>query len=136
MNPAPHGRHANVQQQLAELIGPAAREAGFLCRIAIFNLGEPDNYRVPDGGLVRQGPDQHYYPTAALVVEIMSPGDESWHKLGFYADHGVEELLIVDPDARAVHWLSLAEHEYHEVERSKLIDLGAAELERAIDWPA
>ena len=93
MNPAPHQRRANIAQQLAELLGAPAREAGLVPMISIFNLGEPDDYRVPDGGLFRPGPDEVYAPTAELVVEIVSPGDESWQKLGFYADHGVGELL-------------------------------------------
>lgn len=38
---------------------------------------------------------------AALVVEILSPRDESYEKLGFYRRVGVEELLYVDPATRA-----------------------------------
>jgi len=30
--------------------------------------------------------------TVALVVEIVSPGDESWQKLPFYAAHSAGEL--------------------------------------------
>lgn len=75
--------------------------------ISIFNLGEPDDYRVPDGGVFRPGPDAVYVPTAAVVVEIVAPGDKTWEKLGFYGEHGVEELLIVDPQERRVHWLAL-----------------------------
>ena len=107
MNPAPHSRHSAIQQQLAELLGPPAREAGLDPRLAIFNLGDEGDYRVPDGGLLRPGPDAVFLPTAALVVEIVSPGDESWQKLGFYAAHDVGELLIVDPQERRVHWLAL-----------------------------
>jgi hypothetical protein len=29
------------------------------------------------------------------VIEIVSPGDESWDKLPFYAAHEVDEALIV-----------------------------------------
>jgi Uma2 family endonuclease len=36
-------------------------------------------------------------PTAALVVEIVSPGDESYKKLDFYAAQAVDEVVIVDP---------------------------------------
>jgi hypothetical protein len=54
MNPAPHGRHTNVQQQLAELLGPLAREVDLLPRIGPVNIGKPDNYRVPDGALHRR----------------------------------------------------------------------------------
>ncbi len=137
MNPAPHSRHSAIQQQLAELLGPPAREAGLVPRLGIFNLGAPDDYPVPDGGLLRPGPDDVYLPTAALVGEIISPDDETWDKLGFYAAHGVEELLVVDPQARKVHWLGLhAKGEYDPTERSALIALGPAELAEQIDWPA
>ena len=76
-----------------------------------------------------------WHPTAALVVEILSPGDETWKKLPFYAAHRVDEVLIVDPSARVLHWLALKAGGYEPVERSGLIDLGQAELTRLIDWP-
>jgi Uma2 family endonuclease len=76
-----------------------------------------------------------WHPTAALVVEIVSPGDETWDKLPFYAAHHVDEVLILDPDAREVHWLGLNGDRYEPVERSGLIELGAGELARMIDWP-
>lgn len=136
MNPAPHSRHSAIQQQLAELLGPPARKAGLDPRLAIFNLGEEADYRVPDGGLLRPGPDAVFLSTAALVVEIVLPDDESWEKLGFYAAHGVDELLIVDAQERRVHWLALQPGGgYQPVERSSLVALGPAELVEQIDWP-
>lgn len=136
MNPAPHSRHSAIQQQLAELLGPPAREAGLVPRLGIFNVGEPDDYRVPDGGLLRPGPDAVHLPTAALVVEIVSPGDETWDKLRFYAAHEVDELLIVDPQERRVHWLALEPNaDYRPVERSALVALGPVKLAERIDWP-
>jgi Uma2 family endonuclease len=136
LNPAPHQRRAHVAQQLAVLLDGPAREAGLVPMISIFNLGEPDDYRVPDGGLFRPGPDQVYVPTAELVVEIVSADDETWDKLGFYAAHGVSELLIVDPQKREVHWLGLqAGGEYQPIERSALIALASAEVAERIDWP-
>lgn len=75
-------------------------------------------------------------PTAELVGEIVSPGDESWQKLGCYAAHDVTELLIVDPQERGVDWLALQRGgEYQPIERSALIALGPAELAERIDWP-
>ncbi len=136
MNPAPHGRHVNLQQQLAELLGPLARTAGLLPRMGPFNVGESGDYRVPDGGLHRPGEDLLYYPTAALVVEIVSPDDESWRKLQFYAEHSVDEVLIVDPQERRVHWLGLSEARYQPLERSGLIELSPDELSARIDWPS
>jgi Uma2 family endonuclease len=104
--------------------------------IAEFNLGDSkDDFRVPDGGLHRPGAAEMWHPTAALILEILSPGDEAWEKLPFYATHDVDEILIVDPDTRQVHWLGLATDGYEPIEHSALIELGPAELTQRIDWP-
>ena len=101
------------------------------------NLGESEHdFRVPDAALHRSPPSGVWHPTAALVVEIVSPGDESWEKLPFYAAHDVDEVLIVDPQERSVSWLALADGEYRPVEHSGLIDLGAHGLAEQLDWPA
>jgi Uma2 family endonuclease len=135
MAPAPRNAHGDIQQQLAELLGPLARQAGLRPTLGEFNIGEQDNFRVPDGGLFREWEDVVWNPTAALAVEIVSPGDESWDKLPFYAAHRVEELLIVDPATHSVDWLGLEDGEYHPIERSALIDLGPGDLAERIDWP-
>ncbi len=136
MVPAPRYEHAAVAQQLAELLGPLARDAGLEPAMGEFNLGESEqDFRVPDGGLHRPGASGVWLPTAALVVEIVSPEDETWKKLPFYAAHGVDEVLIVDPGERSVHWLARAGEEYREVERSGLIELGTAGLAERLEWP-
>ncbi len=135
MNPAPHGRHARVVAQLLRLLGPLADQAE-LTVVADFNLGELSDYRVPDGALLRRGPDELWNATAALVVEVVSPGDETWEKLSFYASHAVDELLIIDPQERSVHWLALDGGEYRPATRSSLVELGPDELSGRIDWPA
>jgi Uma2 family endonuclease len=138
MNPAPAGSRAEIAQQLAVSLDGPARAAGLVPMMSIFNLGEPEDYRVPDGGLhrARPGPEDVYLATAALVVGIVAPQDETWEKLAFYAGHGVDELLIVDPQQRRVHCTALeAAGEYHPSERSALIALGPAELAERIDWP-
>jgi Uma2 family endonuclease len=94
MNPAPHRRHARLVADLLWLLRPLAQDVG-LAALADFNIGTADNFRIPDCALVRPGPDELWNPTAALVIEVASPGDESWDKLGFYAVHAVDELLIV-----------------------------------------
>jgi Uma2 family endonuclease len=137
VNPPPTGEHQYVLQQLAELLSPLARDVGLVPLINEFGLGREgkDNYRVPDGGLHRALPRGVYQPTAALVIEIVSAGDESWDKLPFYAAHEVDEALIIDPAEHAVHWLGLSGGEYLQIERSGLIDLGPSELAEQIDWP-
>jgi hypothetical protein len=136
MVPAPSFEHANITQQLAVALDGPARTAGLLPTMGEFNLGESEHdFRVPDGGLHRPGAGGTWLPTAALVVEIVSPGDESWEKLPFYAAHGVDELLIVDPATHRVDWLALKDGEYVPVARSGLIELGAKDLAERIEWP-
>jgi Uma2 family endonuclease len=136
MNSAPAERHGDIAQQLAVLLDGPAREAGLVPMVSIFNLGEPDDYRIPDGAFHRERGNRVYVPAAPLVVEIVSPADDTPEKIPFYAAHGVEELLIVNPEARSVHWIGLtAGGEYAPIERSRLIELSAAELAARLDWP-
>jgi len=132
--PAPLRRHARLQARLAALLEPLANARG-LEVVSEFNLGASEDYRVPDGGLLAPGPDELYVSTAALVVEVVSPGDETWAKLPFYAAHRVEEVLIVDPQERAVYWLALRGGTYEPIQRSGLVEFGAPELTEQIDWP-
>ena len=136
MVPAPNYGHARLTQQLAVALDGLAREAGLEAAMGEFNLGDSiDDFRVPDGGLHRPGAEGVWLHTAALVVEIISPGDETWQKLPFYAAHEVDEVLIIDPAEHAVHWLGLSGGEYQPIERRGLIDLGPTELAGQIDWP-
>jgi hypothetical protein len=136
MVPAPSYGHARLTQQLAVALDGPAREAGLEAAMGEFNLGVSiDDFRVPDGGLHRPGTEGVWLHTAALVVEIISPGDETWQKLPFYAVHEVDEVLILDPAEHAVHWLGLSDGEYLPIERSALIALGSKELAERIDWP-
>jgi Uma2 family endonuclease len=136
MVPAPSYEHARIAQQLAEILGPLARDAGLVAAMGEFNLGDSiDDFRVPDGGLHRPGAEGVWLHSAALVVEIVSPGDESWQKLPFFAAHEVDEVLILDPGQHTVDWLGLGDGEYQPIEHSSLIDLGPTQLAGRIDWP-
>ncbi len=136
MVPAPTGEHAEIAHQLGRLLDPPARAAGMWPAMHEFNLGDSeDDFRVPDGGLHRERLRGVWHHTAALVVEIVSPNDESWQKLPFYAAHNVDEVLIVDPAKRSVHWLGLRDGEYEPTEHSALIELSPGELAEQIDWP-
>ena len=136
MNPVPAGRHGNIVMQLGHLLSERAKR-GRLTLVGEFNIGDDlHDFRAPDGGLLRDFTSQVFYPTAALVIEVVSPGDDSWNKLGFYANRGVDEVVIVDPDTHTVHWLARAgDSSYEPVESSAVIELGPAELAAAIDWP-
>jgi Uma2 family endonuclease len=74
-------------------------------------------------------------PTAAFVVVILSPEDESRAKLPFYFRVGVEEVLLVDPDERTIEWLVRAEDAFEPADGSTLLGVTSAALADRIDWP-
>jgi hypothetical protein len=114
--------HADLAQQLGELLNPLAHTAGMTVAMGECNFGEAEHDAHELDGSLR-------LTSAELVVEIVTPDDETWEKLPFYAAHHVNEVVIVDPAERTVHWLVLAEDGgYHAVERSGLIDLDPFKL--------
>ena len=99
-----------------------------------FNLGVgKDSFRVPDGGwFAATTPLELYMPTAVAVLEVLSPGDETYAKLDFYSARGVREVLVVDPVAHRVEcWLRAGAAQ----PRSEVFDIEMAELAGSIDWP-
>jgi Uma2 family endonuclease len=134
VSPGPDGRHADVDHQLVAILGPLARLASLTGRTAC-NIGEPSDFRVPDQAYFRGREGLVWYPTAAIVVEILSPGDESRRKFGFYHRFGVEEVLIVDPDARTVEWFARDGDTFRPADGSSILGTTSVELVAAIDWP-
>jgi Uma2 family endonuclease len=132
--PAPHPWHGYLDRRLSMALEPLATTAA-LVSTGQFNLGEPDDYRVPDGGYHRGVPSQVFIPTAAIVVEIVSPEDETWLKFDFYARHGVEEVCVGDPRQREIRWFVRAGDAYQETVASPLLGVTAAGLVAGIDWP-
>ena len=132
--PAAHPWHGRVQRVLAMTLEPLAARVG-LVGTESFNLGQPDDYRVPDGGFHWSLPQQTWVPTAAIVVEVVSPDDETWAKFGFYARHGVEEVGVADPMAGVLRWFRLAGDGYEEVDASALLGVTVADVAAQVDWP-
>jgi Uma2 family endonuclease len=126
--------HSLVAQQIGVLLDAPARANGLVVGLE-FNLGSKDDYRVPDLGVHRDPQLAVWVPTAAIAVEVLSPDDDTWKKLPFYARHEVDELLIVDPAERSVTWLARHEGEYRPIDHSEVLDLSAAALAERIDWP-
>ncbi len=135
MAPAAHPIHGYLDDEVAALLRPLAKRAS-LVGTGPFNLGTPEDYRVPDRGLHRHLPRSAWVPTAALVVEILSPDDETWEKLGFYATHQVEEVLVVDRGRRQVAWFLLGGDGYRQVDSSRLLGATATDMAKQINWPS
>lgn len=97
---APHEHSDNgiIAGELHEAI----REAG-LRYGGSFNLGtDVSDFRVPDRGYHRAPPGTLYVASAPLVIEVLSPDDQTWDKLPFYFGRAVEEVWVVDPHAHTV----------------------------------
>jgi len=66
--------------------------------------GWPKNYLAPDLVLLPQHfnlqRDKYIEGAPHVVVEIRSPGDESYEKLPFYAQLGVSEVWIIKRDTK------------------------------------
>jgi Uma2 family endonuclease len=132
--PAGHPSHGYVDNQLAVLLAPYATAAG-LIGTGPFNLGDPDDYRVPDRGYHRSLPTTVWVPTVAVVIEVVSPDDETYEKFGFYANHDVDELIIADPATRSVRCWRPDTIGYTEVPASELLAITAEALTQLISWP-
>ncbi len=132
MAPPPHGRHGLLQYEVAAALRPWAKQAG-LAVIVELGVGVPRDYRAPDVGVVSDF-DQQWFPTAAVVVEVLSPRDTAWEKLPFYARHEVDEVVMVDPHGRTVVWLARAGDGYEEVHRSAVLGGDVADILAPVDW--
>lgn len=102
MVPPASSHHQAFSGRLYEALAPLARNRGL---IPFFETGlfrAADDYRVPDQIYARpeQVTERGVDGGAVLVVEVLSPHDETDAKLGWYAEVGVDAVLTVDPHAR------------------------------------
>ncbi len=131
---APHSRHGVVDRQLSAILDPLGRAAG-LVPLGPFNLGSANDYRVPDSGFLTTTPTETFVSSAAVVVEIVSPGDETFDKFEFYARHGVEEIVVVDPLERTVAVYAVVDSTVRVVLRSERLGIASDDLAARIEWP-
>lgn len=90
---------------------------------------------MPDGGYRRERRDETWAATAAIVVEIVSLGDQTYAKFDFYAGREVTELLVLEPGERRVRWYAAAAGRFAERERSELLGATARQLAAGLSWP-
>lgn len=130
--PDPHLNHGRTQLGIAALLLSAAQRLG-LHAAGTFTLGEPEDYRVSDAGLTAAAPAV-WHATAHLVVEILSPDDDTFDKLDFYRDRRVRELLVLDWPTRTARVIDL-QHGHVDRSDSSVLGLTAYEIADRIDWP-
>jgi len=111
MVPQPSFVHCDVSTRLFGALRPIATRRGMRVMtgcLGVFEPGTDRNYRVPDVTVFRP---EHIVKRgiegAELVIEVLSPNDDSRNKFDFYAKLGVGEVWIVDPQALVVEVYSL-----------------------------
>lgn len=68
------------------------------------------DYRIPDISVMRPEHvprDEAMFVRPTVLFEIRSPGDETYEKLSFYAAVGVEAVVVVERDTKAVQVFAL-----------------------------
>ncbi len=106
MVPPPGGPHQHVAGELYLVLGPLAKRRNLCPYFETGLFRASDDYRVPDQLYCRPAHESERGAEGAeLVVEIRSEEDETYEKIGFYAQLGVREMLIVHPQGRWVELL-------------------------------
>ncbi|MGH8999280.1 MAG: Uma2 family endonuclease, partial [Acidimicrobiia bacterium] len=102
MVPPPREAHQWVASGAFGAFRPLAVHRGLRPYFETGVFRNEDDYRVPD--LVFAGADQvsgrGVEGGPPLVVELLSPGDETHAKLDWYAGIGVDEVLVIDHETR------------------------------------
>jgi Uma2 family endonuclease len=111
--PSPSTWHQYFAHRLGHVLFPLAQARGLLAthETMLERPGTDRDWRVPDllyapfERAAQRGIQGH----AALVIEVRSPGDETYEKLPFYAEVGCGEVLVIDRDTCAVELFSLGD---------------------------
>jgi Uma2 family endonuclease len=119
MVPQPTTTHVRIQaalrDALKQIIAPRGLEAW--TELGIRDLADPQSYRVPDVSVTRAEflSERGIEGRAELVIEVLSPNDESREKLPFYARQEVQEVWLIDPKTRAIEVFALRLDHYEPV---------------------
>ena len=101
--PPPGGPHQLLSTRFVMAVGPLAQRAGLepLMETGLFRT--PDDYRVPDQSYCRpEHLSDRGAERAELVVEVRSERDETYEKAPWYAQMGVQEMIVLHPHDRRV----------------------------------
>ena len=118
--PAPSGGHQRLGTTLAHHVYDRCGELGLLVSVET-NVVDAErglkDLRVPDLAVYRPEHAVHLgvRGRSELVVEIRSPGDETYEKFEFYARQQVQEVLVIEPDTRAFELYRLDGNGYDRV---------------------
>jgi Uma2 family endonuclease len=120
--PAPTYEHQRIVDELVAFFLPLLKRTArgtLRAGINVFREGMKDeDYRIPDLTFIAAGNERIIAPDGTrgggpdAVVEVRSPGDESYDKLPFFAELGVREVVVIDRDTKLPEVLRLAGRQY------------------------
>lgn len=127
VSPSPNRPHQKASYRLTQLIGDHvdAHQLGEVytapvdVRLSPHSVVQPDLLFIRNDRLHIYGPTGPVEGAPDLVVEIVAPSSQVMdrvRKAALYADSGVSEYWIVDPEKREVQVLVLAQGRYEPVE--------------------
>jgi Uma2 family endonuclease len=122
MAPAPAYEHQRIVTGLLMFLGRLCESDGrgtLTVQINVFgDTAVPSqDYRIPDLTFVAAGREQVLAADGArggpdAVIEVRSPGDETYDKLPFFARLGVREVIVIDRDSKRTEIYRLAGTQY------------------------
>jgi Uma2 family endonuclease len=122
MAPAPSREHQRILDDLIVFLRPLLTKRGrgtLQSGINVFDEASPkENYRIPDLTFVAAGRESVLAEDGTrgggpdAVIEVRSPGDESYDKLPFFASLGVREVIVIDRDTKSPEIFRLAGSQY------------------------
>jgi Uma2 family endonuclease len=120
MVPPASGFHQLLLMQLANALTPIAARRGLavICEAGLLDpIAGWEDYRVPDLAVFElpRLSSRGIEGRAELVIEILSPHDESRDKLAFYAAQQVQEIWLVHREPRDVEVYALVGDRYTRV---------------------
>jgi Uma2 family endonuclease len=98
--PPPSERHQGIEIELALALRPAAKSRGWRATTDTGVFASASDYRVPDIVIYspEAGSERGVDGAPEIVVEVASPGDESYEKVPWYIGRGAKAVLIIDRD--------------------------------------
>ena len=106
MSPIANNEHQSLATELSGSLVTVIDWKGLGRTLAGANVSDriedwTTNYRIPDvlvflNETFAQDCGTHWFGGPDFAVEIVSPGDRTLEKLGFYASVGTHELLVID----------------------------------------
>lgn len=128
MAPMPNNEHQFLVARLTRIFDEVVTDHELGIVLPGANISDrvdrwQENYRVPDVAvfLNNSAAENHntfWFGGPDLAIEIVSPDDQAREKLGFYAQVGTQELLVID---RAPWQLEL-----YQLQNEKLVLVGTA----------